>query len=295
MAQAQLLPAVPCPFSFKNHEIRTIQEDDGTLWFAAKDVCAALGIGWNGTTLTNIPTEWQGMRSFRTPSGNQRLRALQEPGVYKLAFRSNKEDADEFTNWIASDVVPSIRKTGQYTSPLTSAHTPTLDTATRLSRRTDPERKALTAIINTWVSMAPVHYASARSQVNAHFGVVKVDDLTVEQVKAAIQWVQGKIDALPVALPAPEPAPQEDSQEREIRAKADEMRRLMWKAGGIMRELRDVVLREHARVRPNDLDTMLLTNDLHEANEKAFRAFENLADTIAYNVMAIRKMVKTRG
>ena len=67
----------------------------------------------------------------------------------------------------------------------------------RLSIRTDPERKALTAIINTWVSMAPIHYAAARTQVNAHFGVAKVDDLTIAQVKDALVWVQNKIDAIP--------------------------------------------------------------------------------------------------
>ena len=71
-----------------------------------------------------------------------------------------------------------------------------------ISKRTDPERKALTALINTWVGMAPIHYASARAQVNAHFGVTSVDALTVAQVKEAIQWVQAKIDALP-AVPAP--------------------------------------------------------------------------------------------
>ena len=75
-----------------------------------------------------------------------------------------------------------------------------------ISKRTDPERKALTSIINTWVGMAPVHYASARAQVNAHFGVTSVDALTVAQVKEAIQWVQAKIDALP-AVPAPTRTP----------------------------------------------------------------------------------------
>ena len=74
-----------------------------------------------------------------------------------------------------------------------------------ISKRTDPERKALTAIINTWVGMAPIHYASARAQVNAHFGVASVDALTVAQVKDAIRWVQGKIDALPTP-PASAPA-----------------------------------------------------------------------------------------
>lgn len=82
---------------------------------------------------------------------------------------------------------------------------PVTPDASRPSHRTDPERKALTAIINTWVGMAPIHYASARAQVNAHFGVTSVDALTVAQVKEAIRWVQGKIDALPT-LPASAPA-----------------------------------------------------------------------------------------
>lgn len=73
--------------------------------------------------------------------------------------------------------------------------------ASPLSRRSDPERKQLTAIINTWVGMAPIHYASARAQVNAHFGVASVDALTVAQVREAIRWVQGKIDSLPAAAP----------------------------------------------------------------------------------------------
>ena len=88
----------------------------------------------------------------------------------------------------------------------------------RISKRTDPERKALTAIINTWVGMAPIHYASARAQVNAHFGVASVDALTVAQVKEAIQWVQAKIDALPPApaQPALPAVPEKDKFEAYI-------------------------------------------------------------------------------
>lgn len=70
-------------------------------------------------------------------------------------------------------------------------------TVSPLSKRTDPERKQLTAIINTWVGMAPIHYASARAQVNAHFGVTGVDKLTVEQVKEAIRWVHAGQDRRP--------------------------------------------------------------------------------------------------
>ena len=104
----------------ENVSIRT-EVIDGEPWFVAKDVAFALAITWNGKTLTNIPDEWKGMRSFLTPSsgdrggGSQTLTVINEAGLYKLAFRSNKPEADRFVNWIASDVLPSIRRTGSYT------------------------------------------------------------------------------------------------------------------------------------------------------------------------------------
>lgn len=117
MAEHTLSKPVPevqaSPFQFQGHAVRTRLGGE-SFWFAAKDVCAALGIGWRGDTLANIPQGWQGVRKFRTPSGNQHLRVISEPAVYKLAFRSNKPQADEFTNWVASEVLPSIRKTGRY-------------------------------------------------------------------------------------------------------------------------------------------------------------------------------------
>lgn len=104
----------------ENVSIRT-EVIGGEPWFVAKDVAFALDITWNGKTLANIPNEWKGMRSFLTPSsgdrggGSQTLTVVNEAGLYKLAFRSNKPQADRFVNWVASDVLPSIRRTGSYT------------------------------------------------------------------------------------------------------------------------------------------------------------------------------------
>lgn len=120
-------------------------------------------------------------------------------GCHLLAMFARTPVAKAFRRWVL-DVIE------QYGDRVPVAEPVTLNDTSRPSRRTDPERKALTAIINTWVGMAPIHYASARAQVNAHFGVTSVDALTVAQVKEAIQWVQAKIDALP-AVPAPAPAP----------------------------------------------------------------------------------------
>lgn len=58
--------------------------------------------------------------SFNTPSsgdrggGVQQLSVINEAALYKLAFRSNKPQADAFVNWVAGEVLPQLRQTGQY-------------------------------------------------------------------------------------------------------------------------------------------------------------------------------------
>ena len=39
---------------------------------------------------------------------------LTESGVYKLVFKSHKPNAEAFTDWIADEVLPTLRKTGGY-------------------------------------------------------------------------------------------------------------------------------------------------------------------------------------
>lgn len=104
-----------------NVSIRT-EMINGEPWFVAKDIALALDIAWSGQTLGRIPDNWKGMISFITPSsgtrggGTQQLSVINESAMYKLAFRSNKPEADRFVNWIAGEVLPSIRRTGSYFS-----------------------------------------------------------------------------------------------------------------------------------------------------------------------------------
>lgn len=41
---------------------------------------------------------------------------LTESGVYKLIFKSHKEEAERFQDWVTDEVLPSIRRTGSYSS-----------------------------------------------------------------------------------------------------------------------------------------------------------------------------------
>lgn len=145
-------------FAFNSRQIRTLSENN-EIWFAAADVCKALNISWRGNTLACIPSAWKGMRSFRTLSsgtrggGNQKLTVISEPAVYKLAFRSNKPEADVFTNWVASEVLPAIRKSGEYKAaprqkalPMTEPHYPEMsaDRKEALTRIETLRREATT-------------------------------------------------------------------------------------------------------------------------------------------------------
>ena len=45
---------------------------------------------------------------------NRGLTFLTEAGLYKLIFKSRKEEAEQFQDWICEEVLPSIRKSGSY-------------------------------------------------------------------------------------------------------------------------------------------------------------------------------------
>ena len=114
-------------FNESNQPIR-IDVVNGEPWFVAKDVAQALGIGWRGDTLAYIPDHWKGMRKFRTPGGEQELTVISEAGMYKLAFRCHSSEvADKFTNWVVSEVLPSIRKTGRYELAKTNTTSDSID------------------------------------------------------------------------------------------------------------------------------------------------------------------------
>lgn len=100
--------------SFIGHPIRMMRDGDN-IWFVAKDIAEELGIVWNGAdTLASIKQEWKGVRKFHTPGGMQDMLVLNETALYKFAFKSTKDTAEQFTDWIADEVLPSIRKTGTY-------------------------------------------------------------------------------------------------------------------------------------------------------------------------------------
>jgi prophage antirepressor-like protein len=108
----------PVAFTFSpSFAVRVVMRDSDP-WFVAKDVADALDYVWTGTQrIQHVPEEWRGVTSVVTPSGEQQMAVLSEPGLYFFLGRSDKPKALPFQKWLAGEVLPSIRKTGKYDAP----------------------------------------------------------------------------------------------------------------------------------------------------------------------------------
>ena len=98
-------------------EIRGIKIN-GEPWLVGKDVAAALGYA---KPLNAIATHINKDDSLKQGliDGIGRMQEtifINESGIFSLIFSSKLPEAQKFTRWVTSEVLPSIRKTGMYIS-----------------------------------------------------------------------------------------------------------------------------------------------------------------------------------
>ena len=105
---------------FEDHEVEVF-EFDGQVLFNAKHVAEVLEIKNVNDNIRNM-TNKQVIKLTNSKIGKSDFRKLHntgenfltESGVYKLVFKSHKPNAEAFTDWIADEVLPTIRRTGGY-------------------------------------------------------------------------------------------------------------------------------------------------------------------------------------
>lgn len=96
--------------------LRTITSADGQIWFVAKDICEALDIANHRDAIAGFPENEKGVAATDTPGGLQNANIVNEAGMYRLIFQSRKPEAEMFKTWVLGEVLPSIRRTGKYSS-----------------------------------------------------------------------------------------------------------------------------------------------------------------------------------
>lgn len=103
---------------FKNQEfgqVRTLTLNDEP-WFVGKDVAEALGYSKARNAIaTHIDSEDKKDAPIQgTLGGVQEMTVINESGLYSLVLSSKLPSAKKFKRWVTSEVLPALRKTGQY-------------------------------------------------------------------------------------------------------------------------------------------------------------------------------------
>lgn len=109
-------------FQYENNEIRTILRD-GEPWWVLTDVCQVLEIENSRNVAARLDEDEKNTVHLTDGiRGNPNMTIINESGLYKVILRSDKPEAKKFTRWVTHEVLPAIRKTGQYhVSPKTAA------------------------------------------------------------------------------------------------------------------------------------------------------------------------------
>ena len=102
------------PFAYGDHPVRTLTIN-GEPWFVLADLTRILGLRQfradrlDDALIQNHPI-------LDSMGRTQQATIVSEPGMYEVVIRSDKPEAVAFRRWITTEVLPSIRKTGSYST-----------------------------------------------------------------------------------------------------------------------------------------------------------------------------------
>ena len=102
-------------FNFENHEVRSLVINSEP-WFVGKDVAEVLGYkNQNDALVKHVDDEDKDTIAIRDSIGrNRNTPIINESGLYSLVLSSKLPSAKKFKRWVTSEVLPALRKTGQY-------------------------------------------------------------------------------------------------------------------------------------------------------------------------------------
>lgn len=105
--------------SYNGNKFTIIFDIHGDPWFKAKDVAEAVGyVDTDQAVRNNVNAEDKCNYEFFSNPVSIRVHPkaifINECGVYALIFTSFDESAKSFKRWITHDVLPTLRKSGEY-------------------------------------------------------------------------------------------------------------------------------------------------------------------------------------
>lgn len=107
-------------FNYNNIIVRTQVTDDGEPLFCLADICAVLELTNPSAVAAQIKEEFEtpklNLGVIQRQTGKIEVPFVTESQLYFVLLRSRSENAKPFRQWVVNEVLPSIRKTGSYST-----------------------------------------------------------------------------------------------------------------------------------------------------------------------------------
>ena len=162
-------------FNYNDAPIRVIENNNGELWFIAKDVCNILELADVSMSVSKLDNDEKLVQKFFVAGQNRDVITINESGLYALIMRSNKPEARKFTKWITSEVIPSIRKTGSYSIAQRKGQK-RLDTSKRIDKKPTRFYNVTKLAKDLCIPVDKLEYIALTNKITDDYGFIKGDD-----------------------------------------------------------------------------------------------------------------------
>ena len=136
------------PFRFEESSVRVVKGEDGEPWFVGKDVAEVLGYTNPNKAMNDHCKGVTKRYPLQTQGGIQEVRLIPESDVLRLVVKSKLPSAVRFERWVFEEVLPSIRKSGQYVHHAQMAASLTRMDLIEIARQAESERLVLESKLN---------------------------------------------------------------------------------------------------------------------------------------------------
>jgi prophage antirepressor-like protein len=181
-------------FVFNNQPVTVLFDNENNPWFKGKDVADILGYSNSKKALLmhvseqfkSTEPEVGGTQTGSHLSYNDsKIVFISEPGLYELIFASRQPAAKPFKYWVFEEVLPSIRKYGEYkiilqNSELLNSLNRSLETTRQLQITNENLSKANLSMSETLTKQAPKVAVIPKNDELQHVFCVLIKDTMLE-------------------------------------------------------------------------------------------------------------------
>jgi len=130
-------------FTYRDHQVRTVLID-GEPWFVLNDVCRVLDLSNSRMVASRLDSDDVSTTYVIDSMGrSQATTIVSEAGLYAVIFQSRKAEALDFQRWVTHDVLPAIRRTGQYGNQIPGTFAEALELAAAKQREIEAAQAEL--------------------------------------------------------------------------------------------------------------------------------------------------------